>query len=86
MYYFWFDVQFRRWQNDFFVPNDSLTFTFYATFSNRLPNWTTFEKDVFFDLMLSSDSAKLMLCDQMAAKLSHFMPDSKIAYHSEQLL
>ena len=29
-------------------PNDSLTFTFYATFSNSIPNWTTFVKEVFW--------------------------------------
>ena len=30
-------------------PNDSITFTFYVTFSNGIPNWTT------FDSMLSSE-------------------------------
>ena len=28
-------------------PNDSLTFTFYITFSNSIPNWTAFVKEVF---------------------------------------
>ena len=28
-------------------PNDSLTFTFYLKFSNSIPNWTTFVKEVF---------------------------------------
>ena len=29
-------------------PNDSLTFTFYETFSNNIPNWTIFVKEVFW--------------------------------------
>ena len=29
-------------------PNDSLTFTFYLTFSYSMPNWTTFVKEVFW--------------------------------------
>ena len=28
-------------------PDESLTFTFYLTFSNSKPNWTTFVKEVF---------------------------------------
>ena len=28
-------------------PTDSLTFTFYVIFSNRIPNWATFVKEVF---------------------------------------
>ena len=28
-------------------PNDSLTFTFYMTFSNSIPNWSTIVKEVF---------------------------------------
>ena len=28
-------------------PNDRLTLTLYATFSNSLPNWTTFVEEVF---------------------------------------
>ena len=41
-------------------PNDSLTLTFYETFLNSLPNWTTFVKE-FFYLVLSLES------DQMTA-------------------
>ena len=29
-------------------PNDRLTFTFYVTFSNSIPNWTTFVKEGFW--------------------------------------
>ena len=29
-------------------PNDSLTFTFYVTFSKSIPNETTFEKEFFW--------------------------------------
>ena len=29
-------------------PNDRLTFTFYVIFSNTIPNWTTFVKEVFW--------------------------------------
>ena len=29
-------------------PNDSLTFTFYVTFSNNIPNWTTIVEEVFW--------------------------------------
>ena len=39
-------------------PNDSITFTFYVTFSNCIPHWTTFKKK-FFDLMLSSKSDEM---------------------------
>ena len=63
--------------------NDSITFTFYLTFSNGIPQWTTFVKD-FFDLMFSSESDEMT--DQLAAKLSLFMPHSQITYHIEQLL
>ena len=34
--------------------NDSLTFTFYATFWNNIPNWTGIEKG-FSNLMLSDE-------------------------------
>ena len=30
------------------LPNDSLTFTFYETFSNSIPNWTSLVKKVFW--------------------------------------
>ena len=33
-------------------PNDSETFTFYATLSNKIPNWAAFGKEVF-DLIFS---------------------------------
>ena len=29
-------------------PNDILTFTFYETFSNSIPNWAIFEKEAFW--------------------------------------
>ena len=29
-------------------PNDSLTLTFYETFSNSIPNWAIFEKKVLW--------------------------------------
>ena len=41
-----------------FLPNDSLTFTFYVTFSNSIPNWATFVKEVF-DSMFSLESDKM---------------------------
>ena len=28
-------------------PNDRLNFTFYSIISNSIPNWATFEKEVF---------------------------------------
>ena len=40
-------------------PNDSLTFSFYQTFSNSIPNGTTFLKEVF-DLMLGLQSDKMI--------------------------
>ena len=39
-------------------PNDSLTFTFHETFSNSIPKWTAFVKEVF-DLMISIESDKI---------------------------
>ena len=33
-------------------PNDSLTFTFYVAFSNSIPNWTTFETEVFDSMFI----------------------------------
>ena len=30
-----------------FCPNQRLTFTFYETFSNSIPNWATFVKEGF---------------------------------------
>ena len=41
-----------------FWPNDSLTLNFYVIFSNRLPNWATFVKEVF-DSMFSLESDKM---------------------------
>ena len=58
--------------------NDSLTFTFYATFSNSIADWTNFVKFVS-DLMLNSASDKI-LCDYIAAKLSLLMPHSHFSY------
>ena len=39
-------------------PNDSLTFIFYVTFSNSIPNWATFEKE-FLDSMFSVESDEM---------------------------
>ena len=41
-----------------FWPNDSLTVNFYTTFSNSIPNWTTFVKEVF-DFMISLESDEM---------------------------
>ena len=41
-----------------FRPNESLTFTFFVTLWNSIPNWTTFVKEVF-DLMFSLESDKM---------------------------
>ena len=38
--------------------NESLTFTFYETFSNSLPIWTTFVKE-FFDSLPNLESDKM---------------------------
>ena len=40
-------------------PNDSLTFTFYVTFSYSIPYWTTFVKEVF-DSMFSLESDEMI--------------------------
>ena len=32
-------------------PNGSLTFTFYEIFSNSIPKWTTFAKEVFYSMI-----------------------------------
>ena len=39
-------------------PGDSLTFTFYETFSHIIPNWITLVKKVF-DLMIRLESDKM---------------------------
>ena len=39
-------------------PNDSQTFTFYATFLNSILNWATFEKEVF-DFMFSLEGDEM---------------------------
>ena len=41
-----------------FWADDSLTFTFYETFSINISKWTTFVKEVF-DSMISLDSDKI---------------------------
>ena len=41
-----------------FWPHDNLTSAFYVTFSNSIPNWTTFEEKNS-DLMLSSESDEM---------------------------
>ena len=41
-----------------FWTNDKLTFTFYVIFSNSIPNWTTFVKEVF-NSMFSLESDKM---------------------------
>ena len=43
-------------------PNDSLTFTFYVSFSNSIPNWVSQIKEIF-DSMFSLES------DEMTALL-----------------
>ena len=32
-------------------PNGSLNFTFYEIFSNSIPKWTTFTKEVFYSMI-----------------------------------
>ena len=39
-------------------PNDSLTFTFYVTISNSIPNWASFKKNIF-DLVFSLESDEI---------------------------
>ena len=34
-------------------PSDSQTFTVYVTFSNSIPNWATFVKEVFYAMFIS---------------------------------
>ena len=46
--------------------NDSLTFTFYATFSTSILSWITFVKD-FLILCFGQKVTKWLLCDQMTA-------------------
>ena len=41
-----------------FWPNESLTFTFYVIFSNMIPNWATFVKEVF-DSVFSLESDEM---------------------------
>ena len=41
-----------------FWPNDSLTFTFYMTLSNSIPNWKSFVKK-FFDSVFSLESDEM---------------------------
>ena len=60
-------------------PNDSITFTFYETFSNGIPNGTTSEKEfVWFDASLKNwrDDCCMTL----------FKPYFQEAYQTEQLL
>ena len=41
-------------QNDkmaVFSPNEMVAFTLYETFSNRIPNWTTFVKEFFVSVL-----------------------------------
>ena len=40
-------------------PNDSLTFTFNVIISNRIPNWVSFVKEVFFNLKFSLESDEM---------------------------
>ena len=32
-------------------PNQRLTLTFYETFTNNIPNWVTFVKEVFYIIL-----------------------------------
>ena len=41
-------------------PNGSITFTFYVTLSNSIPNWASFVKEVF-------DSTFSLKSDEMTA-------------------
>ena len=54
-------------------PNDSLTFTLYATFSNSIPKWATFVKEVF-DLMFSLESDKWLL----SVKIGQYLKTSDL--------
>ena len=54
-------------------PNDRIMFTFYVTFSNGIPHWTTFVK-YFFDLMLKLESDKMTA---VYVTFSHPPPGSK---------
>ena len=39
-----------------YLPNHSVTFTFYVIISNSIPNWATFVKEVFYSMSsLESD-------------------------------
>ena len=57
-----YQITYQTEQNDKMTalrPNDSIAFTFFMAFSNSLPNWDTFVKYFFFDLMLSSKSDEM---------------------------
>ena len=45
-----------------FRANDSMTFTFYVTFSNSIPNWTTCVKEVFLARAPRSISRFVTVC------------------------
>ena len=45
---FWVMLSIESDKMTAFWPHDSLTFTFCMTFSNIIPNWTTFVKEVFW--------------------------------------
>ena len=65
-------------------PNDSLTFTFYATISNSIPNLTIFVKEVFW-LDAKFRKWQNALWPNESLTLT-FIRHSKIAYKIEQLL
>ena len=56
-------------------PNDSLTFTFYVTFSNSIPYWTTFVKEVsdsiFVHVRMLSNTFKRVQTRSNAFKRVH---------------
>ena len=60
-------------------PNDSLTLTFYGTFSNSIPNWTSFEST----LLNWSESDEMWLNGSLTFT---FMPNYQIIYQAEQFL
>ena len=62
-----------------------LTFTFFVKFSNSIPNWTTFVKEIFW-FNDFSESDEMTAVWPNAAKLLLFIQNSQIEYQTEQLL
>ena len=57
-------------------PNDSPNFTFYVPFSNRMPNWASFKKEVF-KFSLERDEMTAMWPNESLT--STFLQHSQIA-------